>query len=65
MVVAETFGFRFEADLFTSVQMILGCGVHGHHRDAPPSKTVAADIVGFKLEADLFKVVEDNTETFS
>ena len=36
MVVAENVGFRLEADFFKSVPMILGCGCHGKHRDAPP-----------------------------
>ena len=33
MVAAETVGFRFEADLFKSVPMILSYGCHGQHWD--------------------------------
>ena len=31
MVVAATVGFRFQADPFKSVPMILGSGCHGQH----------------------------------
>ena len=31
MVAAAIAGFRFEADLFKSVPMILGIGWHGQH----------------------------------
>ena len=31
MVAAENVGFRFEADLFKSVQIILGFASHGQH----------------------------------
>ena len=36
MVVAETVGLRFEADLFKSVQIIQGFGGHGQHSDVSP-----------------------------
>ena len=44
MVVAEKVGFRFEADLFKSVQT--------HDKNL-----VAAETVGFACEADFFKSV--------
>ena len=36
IVVAETVGFWFEADVFKSVPMILHSGCHGQHWDVPP-----------------------------
>ena len=35
-VAAETVGFKFEADLFKSVQIIIGFGCHEQNRDASP-----------------------------
>ena len=37
-VAAETVGFRFEADLFKWVPMILGFGCHRQHRDVSPQE---------------------------
>ena len=61
MGVAETVGFRFEADFFESVQMIQALVVMDnmdnikmfHHK-----KTLASENVGFGFEADLFKSVQ-------
>ena len=63
MVTAQTVGFRFEADLFKSVQIIIGFDCHG---------IVAAETGGVRFEADLSNqyrlcqafVVMDNIETF-
>ena len=57
MVVAESVGFRFEADPFKSVPMILGLAVMDNIETFQSQKTVAAENVGFRGEADLFKSV--------
>ena len=36
IVAVKNVGFRFEADLFKSVQMILDCCCHGKHEDVSP-----------------------------
>ena len=58
IVVAETVGFRFEAD-FSSNQYrsSRALAVMDNIEALHHKKTVAADIVGFKFEADLFKSV--------
>ena len=52
MFSAETVGFRFEADLFKSVAMIVGCGSHWQHWDVSPSKNGCGRN---RWLADLFK----------
>ena len=56
-IAAEAVGFRFAADLFTSVRFIVGFCCHGQRRDASRYEMVAAETVGFRIEADLFKAV--------
>ena len=58
MVAAEIVGFRFEADLFKSVQIIIGLGVMDNIEMFHYKKTVVEDTVGFRFEADLFKTVQ-------
>ena len=45
MVATENVGSIIEADLFKSVQMMLGSGCHGQHRDVSPYEMVAAETV--------------------
>ena len=55
IVVAEKVGFRFEADLFKSVQTIQGFGAHNNIEMFHHKKRVAAETVGVAFEAHLFK----------
>ena len=57
MVVADTVCFKFEADLFKSVQVFLGFCCHGQRWDVSQSEKGVAETVGFNLEADLFKSI--------
>ena len=56
-VVAETVGFRFEADPFKSAPMILALVVMNNIETFHNKKTVVAETVGFRFEADLCKSV--------
>ena len=57
-VVAETVGFRSEADVFKSAPIFLGFVCHVLHRVFRYQKMVVAESVGFRSEADLFKSVQ-------
>ena len=57
MVVPETFGFRFEADLFKSVPTILGLAVMDNMEVFHHKRMVASETVGFMFEAHFFKSV--------
>ena len=55
MVVAETVGFRIEADLCTSVPIILGFAVVDNIKCFHHKKMDAAEKLDFRSEAHLFK----------
>ena len=57
IVAAENVGFRFEADLFNSVQLIIDLCVMDSIGTFCNKKRVVAENVGFIFEAELFKSV--------
>ena len=56
-VVAESVGFRFEAELFKSVPKILGLAVMDNMETFHHKRMVASETVGFMFEAHFFKSV--------
>ena len=56
MVVAETVGFWFEADLFKSVLIITGLACH-NIETCHQKNMVAAETVGYRFEADFVSSV--------
>ena len=58
IVAAETVGFRFEAELFKVVPMIISFAAMDNIETFQNQNMVTAEIVGFGLEADLFKAVQ-------
>ena len=58
MVVAENVGFRLEADVFKSLQIIKVLAVMDNTETSHHKRIVAAETVGFRFEADLFKSVQ-------
>ena len=56
-VAAEIVGFRFKADVFNSVTIIIGFVVVDNIETFHRQKTVAAECVDFSFEAHFFKSV--------
>ena len=55
MVDAENAGFKFEVDLFKSIQIIMALVVIDNIETFDHTKIVVAENVGFRFKADLFK----------
>ena len=58
VVAAETVGFRFAADLFKSVPIIISFVVVDNVETFQNQNMIAAENVGFWFEADVFKSVQ-------
>ena len=60
IVAAEYVGFRFEADLFQSVPMIISFCCHGQHWDVPNSENGCCRNRWFQIRSRPFQISTDN-----
>ena len=58
-VVTETVGFRFEEDLFISVQIIIGFGYHAQHWNGSPNINGCCRTLWFQVRSRPFKISTD------